>query len=98
MSSGLQRRRVAGSSTPATQSNDSSDFPDNNNTSIQGSRNGFTEDGKKIAYDPDDINTSVDEQKQPKLTLMEEILLLGLNDKLVCSLVVCFYILCLSIL
>ncbi|KZF25886.1 vacuolar protein sorting-associated protein 74 [Xylona heveae TC161] len=39
------------------------------------------ENGHKIAYDPRDINENVERSKQPKLTLMEEILLLGLKDK-----------------
>ncbi|KAI1913865.1 Vacuolar protein sorting-associated protein 74 [Ophidiomyces ophidiicola] len=39
------------------------------------------ENGHKIAYDPKDISESVDQAKQPKLTLMEEVLLLGLKDK-----------------
>ena len=39
------------------------------------------ENGHKIAFDPRDINENVERNKQPKLTLMEEILLLGLKDK-----------------
>ena len=41
--------------------------------------------GHKIAYDPLDISESVERKKQPKLTLMEEVLLLGLKDKQVSS-------------
>ncbi|EFX04781.1 golgi phosphoprotein 3 domain containing protein [Grosmannia clavigera kw1407] len=37
--------------------------------------------GHKIAYDPRDLSESVERSKQPKLTLMEEVLLLGLKDK-----------------
>lgn len=37
--------------------------------------------GHKIAYDPRDISESAERIKQPKLTLMEEVLLLGLKDK-----------------
>lgn len=40
--------------------------------------------GHKIAYDPRDISESEERLKQPKLTLMEEVLLLGLKDKQVC--------------
>jgi golgi phosphoprotein 3 len=40
-----------------------------------------TENGHKIAYDPRDLNESAERSKQPKLTLMEEVLLLGLKDK-----------------
>jgi golgi phosphoprotein 3 len=39
------------------------------------------ENGHKIAFDPRDISESAERSKQPKLTLMEEILLLGLKDK-----------------
>jgi golgi phosphoprotein 3 len=39
------------------------------------------ENGHKIAYDPRDISENAEKAKQPKLTLMEEILLLGLKDK-----------------
>jgi Golgi phosphoprotein 3 len=37
----------------------------------------------KVAYDPRDFDNSNEEQEQPKLTLMEEILLLGIKDKAV---------------
>ena len=40
-----------------------------------------SENGHKIAFDPRDISESAERDKQPKLTLMEEILLLGLKDK-----------------
>lgn len=39
------------------------------------------ENGHKIAYDPKDIGESEERSKQPKLTLMEEVLLMGLKDK-----------------
>ncbi len=39
------------------------------------------ENGHKIAFDPRDLSESAERSKQPKLTLMEEILLLGLKDK-----------------
>jgi hypothetical protein len=39
------------------------------------------ENGHKIAFDPRDISESQERSKQPKLTLMEEVLLLGLKDK-----------------
>lgn len=45
-------------------------------TSYESSANGH-----KIAYDPRDISESAERVKQPKLTLMEEVLLLGLKDK-----------------
>ncbi|KAL2373880.1 vacuolar protein sorting-associated protein 74 [Blastomyces gilchristii SLH14081] len=37
--------------------------------------------GHKIAFDPRDISESDERNKQPKLTLMEEVLLMGLKDK-----------------
>lgn len=40
-----------------------------------------SENGHKIAYDPRDLSESAERSKQPKLTMMEEILLLGLKDK-----------------
>jgi Golgi phosphoprotein 3 len=40
-----------------------------------------SENGHKIAFDPRDISESEERNKQPKLTLMEEVLLLGLKDK-----------------
>lgn len=43
------------------------------------------ENGHKIAYDPRDLAESEEMKKQPKLTLMEEVLLMGLKDKQVGS-------------
>lgn len=48
------------------------------------------EGGSKIAYDPRDLENADEDQRQggraPKLTIMEEVLLLGLKDKQVsCS-------------
>ena len=40
-----------------------------------------SENGHKIAFDPRDISETQERSKQPKLTLMEEVLLLGLKDK-----------------
>ncbi|KAL1961220.1 hypothetical protein VTO42DRAFT_3166 [Malbranchea cinnamomea] len=40
-----------------------------------------SENGHKIAFDPRDISENEERNKQPKLTLMEEVLLLGLKDK-----------------
>lgn len=81
MSSGLQRRRVAGSSSGNTDSNDFNEGS-SGGSSVPVTRGGYdSEDGRRIAYDPDDINNTIDDLKQPKLTLMEEVLLLGLKDK-----------------
>jgi hypothetical protein len=40
-----------------------------------------SENGHKIAFDPRDISESAERNKQPKLTLMEEVILMGLKDK-----------------
>lgn len=57
--------------------NSSSNFKDTQpETSYESSENGH-----KIAFDPRDISESTERSKQPKLTLMEEVLLLGLKDK-----------------
>lgn len=45
-------------------------------TSYENSANGH-----KIAFDPRDISENAERSKQPKLTLMEEIILMGLKDK-----------------
>ncbi|KAL9092365.1 MAG: hypothetical protein Q9159_000873 [Coniocarpon cinnabarinum] len=50
--------------------------PSDASTSYDKSANGHI-----IAYDPRDISESEERVKQPKLTLMEEVLLLGLKDK-----------------
>ena len=39
------------------------------------------ENGHKIAFDPRDMSEAEERNKQPKLTLMEEVLLMGLKDK-----------------
>lgn len=86
MSSGLQRRRVAGgTNSSANEGNDSSSQNgETSNSNSNSARNGY-EDGRRVAYDPDDINNTADELKQPKLTLMEEVLLMGIKDKQVGS-------------
>lgn len=86
MSSGLTRRRGGGGGGPAAEGENSNGLPRNNSssnfkdsapeTSYESSENGH-----KIAYDPRDISESAERSKQPKLTLMEEVLLLGLKDK-----------------
>jgi hypothetical protein len=84
-SSGLTRRRGGGAaagngedegsrvSSPAPRRNDDNRAPE---TSYESSENGH-----KIAFDPRDISESAERSKQPKLTLMEEIILMGLKDK-----------------
>ena len=67
----------AESSSNIGRSNSSSNVNDNTpETSYESGENGH-----KIAFDPRDISESAERSKQPKLTLMEEVLLLGLKDK-----------------
>lgn len=84
-SSGLTRRRGAATASGSAENDDgsrvASPAPRRNDdrtpeTSYENSANGH-----KIAYDPRDISESAERSKQPKLTLMEEVLLLGLKDK-----------------
>ncbi|KAI0179840.1 Golgi phosphoprotein 3 [Hypoxylon sp. FL1284] len=84
MSSGLTRRRGAGGGATTDEgtngvnrSNSSQNVRDSApETSYESSENGH-----KIAFDPRDISESAERSKQPKLTLMEEVILLGLKDK-----------------
>ena len=91
--SGLTRRRGAGAangnatnadgeaSTPAPKNNSNSN---NKKDSAPETSYESGENGHKIAYDPRDLSESAERSKQPKLTMMEEVLLLGLKDKQVC--------------
>ena len=84
MSSGLTRRRGAGAagadgeaSNGASRTNSTNNVRDGApETSYENSENGH-----KIAFDPRDMSESAERSKQPKLTMMEEVLLLGLKDK-----------------
>lgn len=82
---GLTRRRGVGitqenddqTSTPRVTSPTPKDNPfDRPETGREVSDNGHI-----VAYDPRDMSESAERSKQPKLTLMEEVLLLGLKDK-----------------
>ena len=83
---GLTRRRGGGggAATATEDDNDasrvSSPAPKNYDKAPETSYTGG-ENGHKIAFDPRDISESEERSKQPKLTLMEEVLLLGLKDK-----------------
>ena len=84
---GVVRRRGAGAGTsnsPPEDENDasrvSSPVPKNYDKAPETSYTGG-ENGHKIAFDPRDMQESEERNKQPKLTLMEEVLLLGLKDK-----------------
>ncbi|KAL7619634.1 Vacuolar protein sorting-associated protein 74 [Parahypoxylon ruwenzoriense] len=87
MSSGLTRRRGAGGGGGGTTGDDTSNGASRSNSS-QNVRDSApetsyenSENGHKIAFDPRDISESAERSKQPKLTLMEEVILLGLKDK-----------------
>lgn len=94
--SGLTRRRGAGGGHGANDSISGGGGDNDNNTSRvaspapkQPSSNSGPEtsyessgaNGHKIAFDPRDISENEERSKQPKLTLMEECLLMGLKDK-----------------
>lgn len=88
--SGLTRRRGAGAANPTDSNNHenessrvSSPVPTKNNPYGGGPETSYEsgENGHKIAFDPRDISESAERNKQPKLTLMEEVLLMGLKDK-----------------
>ena len=89
MSSGLTRRRGAGAGNPSSDPNDnegsrvSSPVPRRNEENTRNPETAYESgaNGHKIAFDPRDISESAERQKQPKLTLMEEVLLMGLKDK-----------------
>ncbi|PMB70310.1 Vacuolar protein sorting-associated protein 74 [Beauveria bassiana] len=88
-SSGLTRRRGAGGAgTPVANdggegSNAASRTNSSYNVKDTGPETSYEsgENGHKIAFDPRDMSESAERSKQPKLTMMEEILLLGLKDK-----------------
>ncbi|PYH99259.1 vacuolar protein sorting-associated protein 74 [Aspergillus ellipticus CBS 707.79] len=84
---GLTRRRGGGRVAGPEETDDSRvSSPVSRNGSSLDNRipeTSFTssENGHKIAFDPRDISETEERSKQPKLTLMEEVLLLGLKDK-----------------
>lgn len=83
--SGLTRRRggaPASTSAAGTQS-DGEDRVKSPTPKSTGPETSYesSSNGHRIAYDPRDISESAERIKQPKLTLMEEVLLLGLKDK-----------------
>jgi hypothetical protein len=93
-STGLSRRRVPGNASSSeasdngnshTKSNGHSTSP-TTGTSHAGSA---FEGGSKIAFDPRDLEQENEDErhggKVPRLTLLEEVLLLGIKDKQVCA-------------
>ncbi|KAK7745918.1 Vacuolar protein sorting-associated protein 74 [Cytospora paraplurivora] len=81
--SGLTRRRGGGGGVSG-EGESSNGLPRTNSGNLDnGPETSYEsgENGHKIAFDPRDISESTERSKQPKLTLMEEVLLLGLKDK-----------------
>lgn len=87
MSEGLTRRRGAGaaSSTAPTGSSNAADSssPPVSRPKSQPISSSAVEGRSKVAYDPRDLNDDDETKGVPRLTLMEEVLLLGLKDKAV---------------
>jgi Golgi phosphoprotein 3 len=82
--SGLTRRRGGAAASGADTedgSRVSSPVPRRNDDRAPETSYENSENGHKIAFDPRDISESAERNKQPKLTLMEEVLLMGLKDK-----------------
>ncbi|KAF2722326.1 Golgi phospho protein 3 [Polychaeton citri CBS 116435] len=81
--SGLTRRRGAGGATLDNEDGSRVSSPAPKKTDDRAPETSYEagENGHKIAFDPRDISESAERLKQPKLTLMEEILLMGLKDK-----------------
>jgi Golgi phosphoprotein 3 len=80
-SSGLTRRRGGAGTGEDEGSRVSSPAPRRNDDRAPETSYENSENGHKIAFDPRDISESAERSKQPKLTLMEEIILMGLKDK-----------------
>lgn len=81
-SSGLSRRRVGNANGDAS---DSPSAPSSSNgdpyPSAGAGHTRSNSDDHKIAYDPNEVAQDEEDKNSPKLTLMEEVLLLGLKDK-----------------
>lgn len=83
MSEGLTRRRGAGAAPSAAPSSAGDSAPPSRPKSQQMSGSSVEGGRGKIAYDPRDLNDESETKGAPRLTLMEEVLLLGLKDKAV---------------
>jgi hypothetical protein len=90
MGEGLTRRRAGAGGSPITSQSDQIPSSSNHNSSSS-SGNGnksvptpsASGTGGRVAYDPRDFQDDAESNKMPRLTLMEEVLLLGLKDKAV---------------
>lgn len=86
---GLSRRRVAGPSSPSTLQDTTQSLSSNGSSTpptAHSHAGSAFEGGSKIAYDPRDLSEHAGEEaraggKMPRLTIMEEVLLLGIKDK-----------------
>ena len=91
---GLTRRRGAGAATSTEEGGSErteSPAPKAGPSTERAAETSYTsENGHKIAFDPRDLSESAERNKQPKLTLMEEVLLMGLKDKQVSPSALCF--------
>lgn len=90
MGEGLTRRRAGAGGSPITSQSDQIPSSSNHNTSSSsgnGNKNvptpSASSTGGRVAYDPRDFQDDAESNKMPRLTLMEEVLLLGLKDKAV---------------
>jgi Golgi phosphoprotein 3 len=89
MSEGLSRRRVGAASSPAPASTStfdgpaasSSNAPKKQPVTSAAAGSGAVEGRNKVAYDPRDFENGGEAEQMPRLTIMEEVLLLGLKDK-----------------
>ena len=86
--SGLTRRRGAGAASNTADENGESSrvaspAPNKRHDDLRSPETAYESgaNGHKIAFDPRDISESEERSKQPKLTLLEEVLLMGLKDK-----------------
>lgn len=81
---GLTRRRAGAGPSPAVDSASTPDGPSNNAQPSRSAGPSSSVEGRgKIAFDPRDFEDKGEATKMPRLTLMEEVLLLGLKDKAV---------------
>jgi len=104
-SGGLSRRRVGGGATSSNDDDDDgaqrgshSVLGSKSDTSTSANHHhagSAFQGGSKIAFDPRDLQQDASEEariggKMPRLTIMEEVLLLGIKDKQVSA---CFWVL-----
>lgn len=82
MTEGLTRRRAAGAS-PALPSSSTIESPASPPSRSKPPVEGGVEGRGKVAYDPRDFENGGEAEQMPRLTIMEEVLLLGLKDKAV---------------